>query len=260
MTLVLQSELLDCLRYGMLSMSNPPKLIPIHGHSLRVAAELAVRRRADGPAAAAVAAARSTAFLESQELLRAEGLVVDLARRFHQVLEVGASEEVSQRHEFAMVFVLHVNHTPAVLPAADLPAIDNNILFTADHSKRDDVLRDLEANKSISQKSYLDLHVHGTLLVIELVIVVRVHLQVMEGEFLLDSLLERLALLEGKRVGLGNHGNDIDDVGQLLQHNNVNGLEATPLSARTSPWSMETHAWPDGWMKNRQQWMRVSWI
>lgn len=57
----------------------------------------------------------------------------------------------------------------------------------------------------------------------------------MEGEFLLDPLLERLALLKGKRVGLGNHGNDIDDVGQLLQHNNVNGLEATPLSVRTLP-------------------------
>lgn len=22
----------------------------------------------------------------------------------------------------------------------------------------------------------------------------------------------------------------------------------------------KTHAWPEGWMKNKQQWMRVSWM
>lgn len=48
----------------------------------------------------------------------------------------------------------------------------------------------------------------------------------MEGEFLLDALLERLTLFEGERVGLGNNGNNIDDIGQLLQNNDIDRLEA----------------------------------
>lgn len=47
----------------------------------------------------------------------------------------------------------------------------------------------------------------------------------MEGKLLLDALLERLPLLQSKGIGLGDDGNDIDNVGQLLQHNNVNWLE-----------------------------------
>lgn len=74
--------------------------------------------------------------------------------------------------------------------------------------------------------AYLDLSVDGTLLVIELIIIVRVHLQVVEGEFLLDALLKGLALFEGEGVGLGNNGNNVDDIGQLLQNNDINGLEA----------------------------------
>lgn len=48
----------------------------------------------------------------------------------------------------------------------------------------------------------------------------------MEGELLLDALLERLTLFEGERVGLGNNGNNVDDIGQLLQNNDIDGLEA----------------------------------
>lgn len=48
----------------------------------------------------------------------------------------------------------------------------------------------------------------------------------MEGKFFLDSLLEHLAFLEGERIGLGDHGNNIDDIRQLLQNNNVNRLES----------------------------------
>lgn len=74
-------------------------------------------------------------------------------------------------------------------------------------------------------KTYLDLDVHSTLLVVKLVIIIGVHLQVVESKFLLDSLLECLALLEREGVGLGDNGNDINDVGQFLQNNNVNGFE-----------------------------------
>lgn len=48
----------------------------------------------------------------------------------------------------------------------------------------------------------------------------------MEAELLLDALLERQALFEGEGVGLGNYGNHIDDVGKLLQNNDIDGLEA----------------------------------
>jgi len=46
-----------------------------------------------------------------------------------------------------------------------------------------------------------------------------------EGKLLLDALLEGLALLEGQGVGLGDDGHDVDHVRQLLEHDNVDGLE-----------------------------------
>lgn len=51
----------------------------------------------------------------------------------------------------------------------------------------------------------------------------------MERKFLLDSLLEHLAFLESERIGLGDHGNNIDDIRQLLQNNDVNGLESIDI-------------------------------
>lgn len=82
----------------------------------------------------------SAALLQSQELFGTECLVVDLASGFHQILQVGAGEEVAQVHELAMVLILDVNHTPAVLTAANLLAIDNNGLLTADNREWNDVL------------------------------------------------------------------------------------------------------------------------
>lgn len=85
-------------------------------------------------------AASSAAFLQSQKLLGTECFVMDLACRFNKVLEMGASEEVPQRDELAMGFIFDVNDTPAVLPAADLFPIDNNGLFAANHSERNNIL------------------------------------------------------------------------------------------------------------------------
>lgn len=73
---------------------------------------------------------------------------------------------------------------------------------------------------------YLDLNVDSALLVVQLVVVVGVHLQVVESKLLLDSLLESQALLERKRIGLGDDRNNIDNIRQLLQDNDVNGLKA----------------------------------
>lgn len=77
----------------------------------------------------------------------------------------------------------------------------------------------------LKEISHLDLSVETTLLLIKLIVVVGVHLEVVEGELLLDTLLELLALLEGEGVGLGNNGNDVDDIGELLQDDDINGLQ-----------------------------------
>lgn len=68
----------------------------------------------------------SAALLECQQLLGTECLVVDLRCGFDQVLEVGASEEVSEVDEFAVVLILNVDDTPSVLATTDLLASNDD--------------------------------------------------------------------------------------------------------------------------------------
>ena len=68
-------------------------LIAIHGHSLRISAELSVRRWRDRPAAGH--ATSRAGFLQGQQLLGSERLVVYLARGLNEVLQVCSGEEVS---------------------------------------------------------------------------------------------------------------------------------------------------------------------
>ena len=201
---------------------------------MRVAAQLPIGGGADG--SAATVATSGAALLECQQLLGAEGLVVDLGGRLDQILKVGAGQEVSQVDELAVVLVLDVDDSPPVLAAADLLAVDDDGLLRADNGEGNDVLTVMAVSHRSCHKScvhgawyrsvhYLDLGVDRTLLIVELVVVVGVHLQVVEGKLLLDALLESLALLEGQRVGLGDDGDDVDNVGQLLQDDNIDGLE-----------------------------------
>lgn len=97
-------------------------LVAVHGHSLRAAAHLAVSSRADGSAAVALGAG----VLEGQELLGAEGLVVNLRCRLDEVLEVGTEEEISEVDKLAVGLVLNVDHSPPVLAAADLLVVDDD--------------------------------------------------------------------------------------------------------------------------------------
>ena len=62
----------------------------------------------------------------------------------------------------------------------------------------------------------------------------------MESELLLDALLERQALFEGEGVGLGNDGNNVDNIGELLKDNNVNGLEAKVRVSSMTPGAWKT--------------------
>lgn len=72
----------------------------------------------------------------------------------------------------------------------------------------------------------LDLSVHSGLLRVVLLVLVRVHPDVVEGELLLDAVLELLALLESERIGLGDDWHNVDGLAQLLEDDNVDGLEA----------------------------------
>lgn len=71
-----------------------------------------------------------------------------------------------------------------------------------------------------------DLGVHSSLLRVVLLVLVRVHPDVVESELLLDAVLELLALLESKRIGFGDDGNDVDSLAQLLEDNDIDRLEA----------------------------------
>ena len=74
--------------------------------------------------------------------------------------------------------------------------------------------------------SYLDLSVDRNVFVIMLLIVIRIHAEVVERELLPYPILERLSLLRSQTITLGNYRNDVDEFGELLQDDNINGLEA----------------------------------
>ena len=136
---------------------------------------------------------------------------MDLTGGLNEILQMGACEEVPQVYEFAVVLILDVDDAPLVLSASDLLAIDDDRLLTADNRERNDVL---------------DSRIGGTFFVIQLLIVIRVHLEVVEGKLLLDSLLKRSAFLEGEGIGLCDDWHHVDDVGELFQDHNINGLQS----------------------------------
>ena len=98
--------------------------ISIHGHPMRIAAEFPVRSWADGPASSVPPC--SAALLQRKKLLGTESFVVDLRSRFDEILKVGASEEVAEVHEFAMVLVLDVDNPPTILSATNLTTANND--------------------------------------------------------------------------------------------------------------------------------------
>lgn len=115
-------------------------LVPIHGHPLALPAQLAVGRRADRSAALPVCCG---ALLEREQLLRAEGLVVNLRCGFDEVLQMRAGEEVAQVDEFAVSLVLDVDGAPAVLTSAHGLTADVQVLLATDNGEGDDGLEDV---------------------------------------------------------------------------------------------------------------------
>lgn len=113
-------------------------LVAVHGHTLRAAAQLAVRGGADRSAAAVALCAT---LLQRQQLLSTEALVVDLGRRLDQVLEMCAEQEVPQIDELAVVLVLDVDDAPPVLATSDLLAVDNDRLLGANDGEGNETLK-----------------------------------------------------------------------------------------------------------------------
>lgn len=68
---------------------------------------------------------------------------MDLAGGFNEVLEVGAGQKVAEVHKFAVVLVFDVDHAPAVLAAAYLLSVDDNVLLASDDGEGDDILNPL---------------------------------------------------------------------------------------------------------------------
>lgn len=113
-----------------------------------------------------------------------------------------------------MVLVLDVDDAPSVLPAAHRAASDDNVLFGADDGKGDEVLH---------------FGVGRAFFFVVLVVIVGEHAEVVEGEFFLYALFKGHAFFEGEGVGFGDDGDDVDDVGEFLQDDNVNGLKAVRI-------------------------------
>lgn len=73
--------------------------------------------------------------------------------------------------------------------------------------------------------AHLDRGLQCNFLVVILLVVIGIHAQVVELEFLLYPVLELGALLEGQAVALRNDGDNVDELAQLLEHDDVNWLQ-----------------------------------
>ena len=182
--------------------------VPIHRHALRMPTQLPIRTRTNRPTPTTP---HRTIILERLQLLGPKRLVMNLARRLDQILQMRTRQKVAQAHKLAMALVLDINHAPAVLAAPHAAAVDDDVLFGADDRKGDE---------------FLDALGQAALLVVVLVAVVGEHAQVVEGEFVLDALLEGGALVEREGVGFGDDGDDVDDVGEFLEDDDVDWFEA----------------------------------
>ena len=123
-----------------------------------------------------------------------------------------------------------IDDAPLVLAAADVSAVNNHGPLGADNGKGQELLchvsRVCVEGAVKLGCAYLDGLFRRNLFAVILLVVVGVHAQVVELELLLYPVLELGTLLEGQAVALGDDGHDVDKLAQLLEHDNVNGLES----------------------------------
>lgn len=65
---------------------------------------------------------------------------MDLGGGLNEILQMGAGEEVAEVDELAVILIFDVDDTPAVLASTDLLASNNDGLLGSDNSEWDDVL------------------------------------------------------------------------------------------------------------------------
>jgi hypothetical protein len=218
-----EKQTVCALQRARITQKKKRHLVAVHSHALRVSAEFTIGSRRDGSAAMAL----STALLECEQLLGTESLVVDLRGGLDKILEVSSQEEVSERHKFAMALILYIDDSPTILTSAHLLAIDNDGLLRTDDSEWNKALESWSATAMFSGglDTNLDLAVDSTLLIVQLLAIVGIHLEVVESKLLLDALLESLSLLQCQAVRLGDDGDNIDNIGELLQDNDIDRLQ-----------------------------------
>jgi len=78
--------------------------------------------------------------LEREQLLRPEGLVVDLGGSLDEVLQVRPGQEVAQMYKLAVVGVFDIHNTPAIFASTNRLAVNDHIALGADHSEGDNML------------------------------------------------------------------------------------------------------------------------
>lgn len=65
---------------------------------------------------------------------------MNLSSRLDEVLQVCSCEEVAEVYEFAVVRVLNIYNTPAVLATTYRLALDDDVVLGTNNSERDDLL------------------------------------------------------------------------------------------------------------------------
>ena len=136
---------------------------------------------------------------------------MDLTGRLDQILQMRPRQEIPEADELAVVLVFDINDTPAVLAAAHGAPSYNDGVFATNNS---------EGNLGV------DAGVGSAFFFVLLIVVIGIHAQIMESELFLNALFEGHALFEGEGVGFGDHWNDVDDVRELLQHDDVDRLKS----------------------------------
>lgn len=181
-----------------------------------------------------------TAVLEGQQLLRTEGLVMDLRSSLDKILEMGSEKEVAEVNKFAMVFVLDVDDTPSILATADLLAINHNGLFGANNSKWNETLfHSLDSVVSVQHLAKLTLIC----------------------PFRERSSSSNSSLSYGYILRLWKENSSLMRSLKAWRSSTVNvsalAMTGTTLTTSDSFFkttiSMGFSEWPEGWMKNKQQ-------
>ena len=122
---------------------------------------------------------------------------MDLTGCFNQILQMSSCQEVSEIDEFAMSLIFDVDDAPTILSTTNLFSVNDDALLTTNNSKRYD---------------FFDGCVGGSFFIIKLVVIVWIHLEVVESEFLLYSFFECSSLFKCEGIGFGNDWYNINDI------------------------------------------------